>query len=60
MERIETGLVTQLDLFNDEVEEQAIRTILKLKQQARTYRQTAHQLEQLIEELEDSLNAKYR
>ena len=60
MERIETGLVTQLDLFNDEVEEQAIRTILKLKQQARTYRQTANQLEQLIEELEDSLNAKYR
>lgn len=60
MERIETGLVIQLDLFNDEVEEQAIRTILKLKQQARTYRQTANQLEQLIEELEDSLNAKYR
>lgn len=60
MERIETGLVIQLDLFNDEVEEQAIRTILKLKQQARTYRQTANQLEKLIEELEDSLNAKYR
>lgn len=60
MERIETGLAIQLDLFNDEVEEQAIRTILKLKQQARTYRQTANQLEQLIEELEDSLNAKYR
>lgn len=60
MERIETGLVIQLDLFNDEVEEQAIRAILKLKQQARTYRQTANQLEQLIEELEDSLNAKYR
>lgn len=59
MERIETGLVIQLDLFNDEVEEQAIRTILKLKQQARTYRQTANQLEKLIEELEDSLNAKY-
>lgn len=59
MERIETGLVIQLDLFNDEVEEQAIRTILKLKQQARTYRQTANQLERLIEELEDSLNAKY-
>ena len=51
---------TQLDLFNDEVEEQAIRTILKLKQQARTYRQTAYQLERLIEELEDSLNVKYR
>ena len=60
MERIETGSVIQLDLFNDEVEEQAIRTILKLKQQARTYRQTANQLEKLIEELEDSLNAKYR
>ncbi len=60
MERIETGLAIQLDLFNDEVEEQAIRTILKLKQQARTYRQTANQLERLIEELEDSLNAKYR
>lgn len=60
MERIETGLAIQLDLFNDEAEEQAIRTILKLKQQARTYRQTANQLEQLIEELEDSLNAKYR
>ena len=60
MERIETGSVIQLDLFNDEVEEQAIRTILKLKQQARTYRQTANQLERLIEELEDSLNAKYR
>ena len=59
MERIETGLVIQLDIFNDEVEEQAIRTILKLKQQARTYRQTANQLERLIEELEDSLNAKY-
>ena len=51
---------TQLDLFNDEVEEQAIRTILKLKQQARAYRQTANQLEKVIEELEDSLNAKYR
>lgn len=60
MERIETGSVIQLDLFNDEVEEQAIRTILKLKQQARTYRQTANQLEKVIEELEDSLNAKYR
>lgn len=50
----------QLDLLNNEVEEEAIRTILKLKQQARTFRQTAYQLEQLIEELEDSLNAKYR
>ena len=50
----------QLDLLNNEVEEEAIRTILKLKQQARTYRQTANQLERLVEELEDSLNAKYR
>ena len=50
----------QLVLFGDKVEEEAIRTILKLKQQARTFRQTAYQLEQLIEELEDSLNAKYR
>ena len=60
MEKESMGSAIQLDLFNDELDEAAISAILKLKKQARVYRQTANQLELLIEELEDSLNAKYR
>lgn len=60
MEKEPIGAMIQLDMFNDELDEAAISAILKLKRQARVYRQTAHQLEMLVEELEDSLNAKYR
>lgn len=60
MEKEPIGAMVQLELFNDELDEAAISAILKLKRQARVYRQTARQLEMLVEELEDSLNAKYR
>ena len=52
-------LTQQLDLFQGDMEVQAVQTILDLKLKARKLRQRAGAIERLVEELEDSLNAQY-
>lgn len=59
MESKKPTLCVQLSLFDTELEEAAIRAVLQLKKQARELRKQAAQVEELAQEFEDSLNAKY-